>query len=114
MDASQFQEIIKETVVADAERCAKNNKIPGLILENTNGIQANTEEEKRIIDLTYFASLISKTIAERNMNKYYSCYIINAIVNMLRLNDDDFENFHRQFGKFKSGEPPDDPDTPTF
>ena len=110
VDATKFQDIIKQMVLSGVEKSIEENKIPGLLLENNTD---RAQEERKIIELTYFSSLISKKITEKKISKYHSCYIVNAIVNMLGLNDKDFESFHRKFERFKNGGPPEE-DSPTF
>lgn len=103
---SQLQELIKQSVLEETKKAINDNKIPGLILP----IEIyNQEENKKIIELTYFSSLISKKISEKKMDKYYSCYIINAIINMLGLSEHDFEEFHKKFSKYKEGNGTDSP-----
>jgi len=96
----KFQELLKESVIKKTKKSIDVQKIPGLIL---NGIFAENEEKKKIMELTYFASIIAKKLTEKKIDKYYSCYIINAIVNMLGLTEEDFEKFHKKFAKFKEG-----------
>ena len=46
-----------------------------------------------------------------NVGKYHACYIVNAIVNMMGLTDEDFDNFHKKFARFKEGRSGDDEST---
>lgn len=100
MDAEKLQELLRMAVVKETQGTIETQKIPGLILD---GMFANSEEKKRIMELTYFSSVIAKKLAEKKIDKYHSCYIINAIVNMLGLTEEDFDEFHRKFSKFKEG-----------
>jgi len=99
IDAEQLNEMLKESIVKNTQKDIDAQKIPGLVLE---GVE-NAEEKKRIMELTYFASMISKKLSEKNIDKYHSCYIINAIVNMLGLTEDNFDEFHKRFSEFKNG-----------
>lgn len=99
LDADKLQELLRTTVLKDTQKAIESHKIPGLIID---GIE-ESEEKKRIMELTYFASVIAKKLSEKKIGKYHSCYIINAIVNMLTLTEDDFDEFHRKFSKFKEG-----------
>jgi len=100
VDDKKFQELLRAAVIKGDKAPVDIQKIPGLIFD---GIFAENEEKKRIMELTYFASIIAKKLAERRVGKYHSCYIINAIVNMLGLTEEDFDEFHRKFAKFKEG-----------
>lgn len=78
------------------------SEVPGMVIEKPSQKRQNTE--KRLIDLTYFASIISKKVTEKKLGKFDRCYLINVLVNMLGLSEEDFDVFHRTFNKFKNGE----------
>lgn len=99
VNSAQLQEMLKQSVVKETQEALETKKIPGLIMEG----EETSAEKQRIMELTYFASLIAKKLSERKVGKYHSCYIINAIVNMLGLTEEDFDEFHKKFSKFKDG-----------
>ena len=99
MDADKLHELLRMSIIENTQKDIETQKIPGLIIAGME----DTEEKKRIMELTYFASMISKKLSEKNIDKYHSCYIINAIVNMLGLTEDNFDEFHKKFSKFKNG-----------
>lgn len=99
VNAEQLNEMLKESIIKNTQKDIEKQKIPGLVLE---GVE-DAEEKKRIMELTYFASMISKKLSEKNIDKYHSCYIINAIVNMLGLTEENFDEFHKKFSDFKKG-----------
>lgn len=107
LTVDQVNRLLQNAIVKETKKAIESNTIPGLIASE---ISTSPDEKKRIMEFTYFASVISKKIVEKNINKYHSCFIINAIVNMIGLNEKDFENFHRKFSKYKN-EDPDDSDT---
>ena len=97
IDAEKLQELLRSAVVRDTKKAIESQKIPGLIEAGAE----DSEEKKRIMELTYFASVIAKKLSDKKIGKYHSCYIINAIVNMLGLTEEDFDEFHKKFSKFK-------------
>jgi hypothetical protein len=99
VDSDQLKELLRNAVIKETQSDIASHKIPGLILR---GVEEN-EEKKRIMELTYFASVIAKKLSEKNIGKYHSCYIINAIVNVLGLTEEDFDEFHRKFSRFRDG-----------
>lgn len=99
IDADKLQELLRSTVIKETQQALETQKIPGLIIDGAE----ESEEKKRIMELTYFSSVIAKKLSEKKIDKYHSCYIINAIVNMLGLSEEDFDEFHRKFSKFKEG-----------
>ena len=104
VDAKKLQELLRSAVVRDTKKAIESQKIPGLIVMGAE----DSEEKKRIMELTYFASVIAKKLSDKKIDKYHSCYIINAIVNMLGLTEEDFDEFHKKFSRFKEGKDGDD------
>lgn len=109
-DAETVQNLLKSALIKETQKDLYTHKIPGLVVD----IAEDAEEKKRIMELTYFASMIAKKLSEKKIDKYHSCYIINAIVNMLDLTEENFDEFHKRFAKFKNGEqkPPTKPIEP--
>ena len=94
-------EQIHSHLIEETKKIVNSKKIPGLT-EKESVIELN-DEKKRIRELTYFSSLISKKIIEKNLNKYYMCYVINTLINLLKLNDEDFEDFYDKFSDEDDG-----------
>lgn len=107
--SDKFQELLTKKILKETQDAFENNKIPGLM---TKEVITEQEEKKRIMELTYFASIMTKKLVDNNISKYHSCYVINAMVNMLGLTEEDFNEFHRKFSEFRDGKPKDDPDQP--
>ena len=99
IDSSKLKELLRNEVIRETQSDIEAHKIPGLIVGNPE----ENEEKKRIMELTYFASVIAKKLSEKNIGKYHSCYIINAIVNVLGLTEEDFDEFHKKFSEFRDG-----------
>ena len=94
--------LLKKVILKDAQNIIDPLKVPGIIVEKKSNQRQITE--KRLVDLTYFSSIISKKISEKKMNKFDRCYLINVLVNMMSLSEEDFDKFHKTFNKFKEGE----------
>lgn len=103
MNRSDINGLVRQTIIEETQKAVEQNAIPGLINSGTNNA-ANAEEKKRLMEFTYFASLVAKKMAEKCSDKYYCCYVVNAIVNMLGLKEEDFDEFHRRFSEFQEGE----------
>jgi hypothetical protein len=95
-----FKKLLKERVMKETQKALLERKIPG-VLTPEGGPIISEEEKKKLMELTYLASVISKKLGEKNIDKYHSCYIINAIINMIGLTESDFDEFHRKFSKNK-------------
>lgn len=98
----EAESLLNKVILKDAEKTMDTSEVPGMVIEKPSQKRQNTE--KRLIDLTYFASIISKKVTEKKLGKFDRCYLINVLVNMLGLSEEDFDVFHRTFNKFKNGE----------
>lgn len=94
--------LLRQVLTKDAQKKIDTSEVPGMLTDKPS--QKRQTTEKRLIDLTYFASIISKKVTEKNMGKFDRCYLINVLVNMLGLSEEDFDIFHQTFNKFKNGE----------
>src|ERR1035437_666085 len=96
----KFKKLLTKKMLEETKKAFLDQKIPGLIIPGKN---IPDEEKRKMMELTYFASIVTKKIAEKKIDKFHSCYIISAIVNMLGLTESDFDEFHRKFSKYKDG-----------
>jgi hypothetical protein len=104
----KLQELLSRKIMEEIQDAFETKKIPGLMVKE---IVSEQEEKKRIMELTYFASVMAKKLTDNNVSKYHACYVVNAIVNMLGLTEGDFDDFHRRFARFKEGKSEDDEST---
>jgi hypothetical protein len=98
----EAKNLLNQVIIKDAQKSIDTSAVPGLVIEKPSEKRQVTE--KKLVDLTYFASVISKKVTEKKMGKFDRCYLINVLVNMLGLSEEDFDRFHQTFNKFKSGE----------
>jgi hypothetical protein len=96
----KIKKLLTKKMLEETRKAFLDQKIPGLIIPGQN---IPDEEKRKMMELTYFASIVAKKIAEKKIDKFHSCYIVNAIVNMLGLTEGDFDEFHRKFSKYKDG-----------
>lgn len=95
-----FKKLLRDRVMMETQKALVERKIPGVLTPEGNEI-ISEEEKKKLMELTYLASVIAKKLGEKNIDKYHTCYIINAIINMIGLTESDFDEFHRKFSKNK-------------
>lgn len=93
---------IKSSIQKELEQKLQDNKIPGAILPFDKN---NLEEHGRLLQHSFFSNLIAKKILEKKVDKYYMCFIVTTLVNLLGLSQSDFADFHKKFSEFR-GEPP--------
>ena len=96
----KLRKLLAKKLSEEAQGAFVNQTIPGLIIPGQN---IPDEEKRKMMELTYFASVVSKKISEKQLSKFHSCYVINAMVNILGLTESDFDEFHRKFSKYKDG-----------
>ena len=101
MSKDKAQEILRHLIEEETKTAILNDKVPGLII---NGAKNDKSDKKLIMELTYFASIISKKMKEKKIDKYYCCYIINTIASMLQLTEEDFTEFHSRYKKPDDGD----------
>ena len=95
-----FDKMLNQMIQNDARESFENKQVPGMLFEK---IISDEQEKKIFMELTYLATQISKKIESKQMDSYHKCYTINALVNLLGLKDEDFDEFYRKFTKFKEG-----------
>ena len=96
----KIKNALYKKMMEETKKAYLDKKIPGLSVPGQN---IPDEEKKLMMELTYFASVVAKKIDEKKIDKFHSCYIINAIVNILRLTESDFDEFHKKFSKYRDG-----------
>lgn len=107
----KIQNLLYEKMIEETKKAFLDKKIPGLTIPD-QGI--SNEEKKIMMELTYFASVVAKKMDEKRIDKFHSCYIINAIVNILGLDEKAFEDFHKKFSKYRNNSENDNEDESPF
>ena len=111
----ESENFLKHLIAKEAEKIINTTTVPGIVVDKISNKRQMTE--KKLVDLTYFASIINKKVSEKGMEKFDKCYLINVLVNMLGLDEADFCHFHQTFHRFKMGEiedPGDNDNLPFF
>jgi len=95
------------TVASQMQEAFLNRTVPGLIFDDDVS-EASPEDHQKMMQLAQFASLVAKKLAEKKLSKFFYCFTVHALVNMLGLSDRDFANFHRQFSELDDDDDEDD------
>jgi hypothetical protein len=104
-----LDDFLKKEIINEMQDYFKNNKIPGMITKNASidnkmFIPPTQEEQEMLIDLTQFSSLVAKKLVEKKLNKFYHCFVVHSIINMLHLSDKDFDEFYQKYSAFDDDE----------
>lgn len=94
----KLRKLLTKKMMEETKTAFINQTIPGLIVA---GQSIPDEEKRKMMELTYFASVVAKKIGEKQLSKFHACYVINAMVNILGLTESDFDEFHRKFSKYR-------------
>jgi len=107
-----IKKLLSEIVISETKQSIEKKEIPGLIWPEVKNETPPPKSlsNKRTVELTYLASLLAKKISEKNLSKYEYCYVINSIINILGLNEDDFEDFYEKFSSDKKDDSDEWPD----
>lgn len=103
---AQIGAMLQEKILSEIQEAVNDNKIPGLItpqeLDQSLGI--NKKVIDKIPDLNRIVMVLVHRLSEKKYDKMSLCYFINSLVNMLGLQEIDFQKFHNQNGGDDEGE----------
>lgn len=102
----ELQKKLKEKIIEDTNKNIFSENIPGILTDKNKLF----EENLKLKNYSDFAAKIVDTIKKNEIDSYHMCYIINVIINLLKLNEEDFENFNERFDKFNDENYYDDPE----
>jgi hypothetical protein len=95
---AEIEKMLKEKVLNEIHEAIIQQKIPGLLTSQDVARAAGLN--KNIVDnvpeLNRLIMVIAHKLSEKKYDKMSLCYFINSMVNILGLQETDFEKFHRQ------------------
>lgn len=97
-------EFLKEEIIKSTQKAFSKNEVPGLIFDS---VPEDPASHQTMMELTQFSSFVAKKMVDKKLSKFYFCFVVNALINMLGLTDKDFDEFHQKFSKLR-GESDDD------
>ena len=97
----EIEKMLKEKILHEIQDAIMHQKVPGLLSPQdlaraaglTKTVVDNMPELNRLI------MVIAHKLSEKKYDKMSLCYLINSMVNLLGLQETDFEKFHRQNNK---------------
>jgi hypothetical protein len=101
---------LREKVIEKSNESTELNNIPGLLNSPNESFEGNLKLNK----CRNFANNICKEIKDNGVDNYHICFIINVLINELKLTEIDFEKFNERFEKFRNGETDSDEEQPIY
>jgi hypothetical protein len=98
----KFQQLLSDALIEATKKYIVSDPPPGLIFQK--GDLKKEEQDKFYMELSVISQALASKFVEQKLSKHQVCYIINSLVNILGVTEDDFEDFHEKFQKYKDGE----------
>lgn len=98
-DTEKFQKLFIDSLVAKAKESVSKELPPGLIMPERN--LKKEKLDKYYMELAAVSQTLCNKFREQKLTKDQTCFIINSMINVLGIEDSDFENFYESFQKYK-------------
>lgn len=109
---AEIEKMLKEKILNEIQEAVMHQKIPGLLspqdLAKAAGL--NKDVVNNMPELNRLIMVIAHKLSEKKYDKMSLCYLVNSLVNLLGLQEKDFEKFHRQNAKDEDDDDGDDED----
>ncbi len=96
-DPEKIKALLKDILISNTKKYLTNEIPPGLIFPKKD--PKKEKLDKYYMELSAISQALSNKFREQKLTKQQICFIINALVNILGINQDDFEEFHKNFQK---------------
>jgi hypothetical protein len=97
---AEIEQLLRDKIVNEIQEAVADQKIPGLL--STQDLAKELGLNKVVVDnmpeLNRLIMVIAHKLSEKKYDKMSLCYLINSLVNILGLNERDFQQFHKQSG----------------
>jgi hypothetical protein len=102
---AEIERSIKEKILGEIQDAIINQKIPGLLGPQDIAREVGMSEDiiANIPELNRLIAIIIHKLSGQKYDKMSLCYFINNMVNLLELQESDFEKFHQQNSKDDGG-----------
>lgn len=109
---AEIEKMLREKILNEIQEAIVKQQIPGLLspqdLAREMGL--NKDVVENIPELNRLIMVIAHKLSEKKYDKMSLCYLINSLVNLLGLQEKDFEKFHRQHSNDRDETADDDGD----
>ena len=94
----QIGDMLHDKILDDIQDALVNNRIPGLISSQEIAKQLGFDQSviDKMPELDRLVMIIAQKLSDKKYDKMALCYFINSLVNILGLDEKDFEKFHRR------------------
>lgn len=101
-DPEKFQKLLMDSLIEKTKKSVLNELPPGLIFYKNHS--KKQELDNFYLELSEISRDLSNQFIQQQLNKHQICFIINAIIDILKLTEDDFLDFNQKFQKYKDGD----------
>ena len=101
-DTKKINEVLLNSILKATKKRFLSDTPPGLIIPEITPTKEKLN--KMYLELTNISSALSTTFLEKKLTKHQLCFIINTVVNLLKMTEEDFDDFQKEFMKYKNGE----------
>lgn len=98
-DPVKFKKMLMESIIDNVKKTVENGPPPGLIFPKQS--RKKQKLDKFYMELSAVANIVANKFIEQGFSKFQVCFIINAIVNILGINESDFEKFNAKYAEYR-------------
>jgi hypothetical protein len=98
-DPEKLKQLLTDALISSTKKYVTNEIPPGLVFPEKNPIKEKLD--KYYTELSVVSQVLSNKFIEQKLTKRQVCFIVNAVINILGINENDFADFHRKFQKYK-------------
>jgi hypothetical protein len=106
IDDKKFQKLLKDALIQSTKKYVNSMVPPGLIFIEMDPKKQKLDEF--YMKLQAISQALANKLSEEKMTKHQICFIVNALITIMGVKEEDFEEFHRKFSKYKEGDFSDD------
>ncbi len=98
----ELGKLLTEALIDNTRKYLSNEVPPGFIIPKVD--PKKEKLDKFYNELAEISKALSNKFIEQKLTKFQICFILNALVNLLKIEEDDFEEFHKKFSKYREND----------
>ena len=98
----ELGKLLTNALIENTRKYLSNEVPPGFVFPKVDPKKAKLD--KFYNELAEISKALSNKFVEQKLTKFQICFILNALVNLLKIEESDFEEFHSKFSKYKDND----------